>query len=340
MNRWIGHYQYHLALAVIVGLWFLYILVHFSIDCLAFLNRILRNSLPSTHRHIKTSTLLNSSDVLICSAILFLNILWLTNYFHSSIKTFERAGQLAIFNLPLLCALWAQENIILQYAGLSPRIHGRLRLFFAILTGLEAALHTGGKWKRDAEAISVAAFVCVILLPTVLVLAIWTRTRCFEAFLAFQDALLVSLLALLWFHVGSRELQIHLAAAMGTLVLGTLLPVFGILRHNGTTVKLEALDEATKLTVQLPRATTVLPGQYIYLTLANSNSTLWLRPYQFHPFWFTRTKNPTTIAVLVEKRVNLVAVCIGEQNPDYTSGFLLSCMVPMGATAHLAITRT
>jgi hypothetical protein len=303
MDRLISHYQYHLGLAIIVGLWLLYIFGHLLIDSLAFLNRRLKNSLPSLHRHVTTSTLLDSSDVLICSIISSLNALWLTNYFRSTDGIFERAGTLATFNLPLLCALWPRENVILEYAGLSSAIHTRLRLFFAILMGLEAALHAGGKLASNMDGISIAALVCVVLLPNALAFAIWTRIRYFEVLLAFHDALLASLLVLLWLHVGNRELQLHLMAAMGTLVLVTLiLPVFCVLRHNGTTVTLTAKLDATEVTVQLPRAIAVLPGQYIYLTLGNSTLATWLSPYQFHPFWITGTHDPTVITVLVERK--------------------------------------
>jgi len=302
MDRLVSNYQYHLGLAIIIGLWFLYIFIHSLIDCLAFLNRRLKTLLPSLHRHITTPGLLNSSDVLICSTISSLNVLWLTNYFRSTDGTFERAGALATFNLPLLCVLWPRENVILEYAGLSSATHARLRLSFAILIGLEAALHAGGNLASNMVGISVAALVCVVLLPNALAFAIWTQIRHFEVLLAFHDALLVSLLVLLWLHVGDREVQLHLMAAMGNLVLVNLmLPVFCIL-HNGTTVTLIAKHDATEVTVQLPRAITVLPGQYIYLTLGKSTLATWFSPYQFHPFWLTGTRDPTVITVLVERK--------------------------------------
>jgi len=217
MDRLVSNYQYHLGLAIIIGLWFLYIFIHSLIDCLAFLNRRLKTLLPSLHRHITTPGLLNSSDVLICSTISSLNVLWLTNYFRSTDGTFERAGALATFNLPLLCVLWPRENVILEYVGLSSAAQARLRLSFAMLIGLEAALHAGGNLASNMDGISVAALVCEVLLPNALAFTIWTQIRHFEVLLAFHDALLVSLLVLLWLQMGDSEVQLHLMAANGDL---------------------------------------------------------------------------------------------------------------------------
>jgi len=90
---------------------------------------------------------------------------------------------------------------------------------------------------------------------------------------------------------------------MGTLVhVNLMLPVFCVLRHNSTTVTLTAKHDATEVTLQLPRAITVLPGQYIYLTLGKSTLSTWFSPYQYHPFWLTGTHDPTVITVLMERK--------------------------------------